>query len=375
MSAVSFATSVRGTPVLASRARRSDGARAPRASRLSPDIVDAKRRDDRRDDALRVLLLPRASADLFPPSNPRSIAARRGIVSRAPLVTRANADIMSEVGTAVLSEGQLAAQRYVASNRFRLQKNKGPTFEKRWAERKSRLANLDGFRFFTLMRRVEGPGAGAGGPPAAASAEEEYDYVSLTIWEEFKNFDEWRTGEAFKEAHGGGTIFGFAEMLISSLMVLKGGPKPAFYDGLLPVVKPPPEGTPWKAVGGWRDVPANGVDPLDADVFVAMNRFKVLEGKEEAFEKRWAERESKLEGMDGFLTFLLLRRDALKAEDGFNYSTLTVWRNRDAFDAWRASSANAKAHAKSEDAEPMFDGAPSPVMYEGVLALLSDKGA
>ena len=158
-------------------------------------------------------------------------------------------------------------------------------------------------------------------------------------------------------------------------LVLKGGPKPAFYDGLLPVVKPPPEGTPWKAVGGWRDVPANGVDPLDADVFVAMNRFKVLEGKEEAFEKRWAERESKLEGMDGFLTFLLLRRDALKAEDGLNYSTLTVWRNWDAFDAWRASSANAKAHAKSEDAEPMFDGAPSPVMYEGVLALLSDKGA
>ena len=175
MSAVSFATSVRGTPVLASRARRSDGARAPRASRLSPD---AKRRDDRRDDALRVLLLPRASADLFPPSNPRSIAARRGIVSRAPLVTRANADIMSEVGTAVLSEGQLAAQRYVASNRFRLQKNKGPTFEKRWAERKSRLANLDGFRFFTLMRRVEGPGAGAGGPPAAASAEDCLLYTS-----------------------------------------------------------------------------------------------------------------------------------------------------------------------------------------------------
>ena len=66
------------------------------------------------------------------------------------------------------------------------------------------------------------------------------------------------TGEAFKEAHGGGTIFGFAEMLISSLMVLKGGPKPAFYEGLLPVVKPPPEGTPWKAVGGWRDVPADG---------------------------------------------------------------------------------------------------------------------
>ena len=81
-------------------------------------------------------------------------------------------------------------------------------------------------------------------------------------------------------------------MLISSLLVLKGGPKPAFYDGLLPVVKPPRK-TRLKAVGGWRDVPADGVNPLDTDVFVAMNRFKVLEGKEEAFENRWAARETR----------------------------------------------------------------------------------
>lgn len=282
--------------------------------------------------------------------------------------------MMSEVGTVQLSDGQLNAERYVASNRFKLQKDKGPTFEKRWAERKSRLANLDGFRFFTLMRRVDGMPAGVGGPPKQ-STDEEYDYVSLTIWEDKTGFDAWRTGEAFKEAHGGGTIFGFAEMLVSSLMVLRGGPKPAFYDGLLPVMKPPPEGTPWKAVGGWRDVPADGVNPLDADVFVAMNRFKVLPGKESAFEQRWSDRESKLEDMEGFLTFLMLRRDALNADDGYNYSTLTVWRDRSAFDSWRASSANAKAHSKAAEAEPMFDGPPSPVMFEGVLALLSDKGA
>ena len=30
---------------------------------------------------------------------------------------------------------------------------------------------------------------------------------------------------------------------------------------------------------------------------------------------------------------------------------------------------------KAGEAEPMFDGPPSPVMYEGVLALLSEKGA
>jgi heme-degrading monooxygenase HmoA len=164
-----------------------------------------------------------------------------------------------------------------------------------------------------------------------------------------------------------------------------------------------------------------------------MNRFAVLPGKEEAFEQRWVVRESKLEDMDGFLNFLLLRRPEAggllttstgvranawlllmraeaslshrgqggslvppyscrsvslahspsqienkhstdvehppplprvcmsihterkpcsdlssshcsqrptrPAEDGYNYSTLTVWKDRAAFSAWRAASA------------------------------------
>jgi hypothetical protein len=32
-------------------------------------------------------------------------------------------------------------------------------------------------------------------------------------------------------------------------------------------------------------------------------------------------------------------------------------------------------YSQAAEAEPMFDGPPSPVIYEGVLALLSDKGA
>ena len=68
-----------------------------------------------------------------------------------------SADIMDEVGTLVVGEGQLDRARYVASNRFRVQEGKGAAFEKRWAERPSRLAKLDGFRYFTLMRRVEAP--------------------------------------------------------------------------------------------------------------------------------------------------------------------------------------------------------------------------
>ena len=144
---------------------------------------------------------------------------------------------MDEVGTLTVSDDQLKRERYVASNRFRVQEGKGPAFEKRWAERPSRLAKLPGFRYFTLMRRVEPPSDVA----TTGYDEDEANYVSFTIWETKDGFDGWRKGDAFKEAHGGGTIFGFMSMLVSSLMILKGGPKPAFYDGLLSLSAAPTE--------------------------------------------------------------------------------------------------------------------------------------
>lgn len=278
-----------------------------------------------------------------------------------------SADMMKEVGTVLLNEESLKSERYVASNRFKIQKGKGAKFEKRWAERKSRLSKLDGFRFFTLMRRTS--------RELAREEEEEHDYVSLTIWSKKEDFDAWRTGEAFKEAHGGGTIFGFAEMLISSLMVLKGGPKPAFYDGLLPIAANPNELIDkWQQKDGWRSVVADGKNELNADVYVAMNRFKVFQGSEVAFEKRWSERESDLKECEGFQTFVLLRRDALNADDGFNYSTLTVWRDEACFNKWR-DGASKKAHQKADQAKPLFEMPPSPVFYEGVLALIDPQGA
>ena len=281
--------------------------------------------------------------------------------------TRASADIMDEVGTLTVSDDQLKRERYVASNRFRVQEGKGPAFEKRWAERPSRLAKLPGFRYFTLMRRVEPPS-----DVATTYDEDEANYVSFTIWETKDGFDGWRKGDAFKEAHGGGTIFGFMSMLVSSLMILKGGPKPAFYDGLLSLSAAPSENSrKWQAEDGWRQIPADGKNPIDADVFVAMNRFKVRPGKEAAFEKQWAERESELKEMPGFTTFLLLRRDAVTPDDGYNYSTYTVWENRAAFDNWRAT----KKKPAAREGEPLFEGAPKPVFYEGVLALLDAAGA
>lgn len=272
----------------------------------------------------------------------------------------------------MLKEGQLDGQRYIASNRFKVKKGAGATFEKRWATRKSRLATLEGFRFFTLLRRV-------GRNPGDDVPEDEYNYVSFTIWENVDNFQDWYKGEAFKEAHGGGSLFGFVEMLVNATFTLNGAPKPAFYDALLPVTTPP-DMSGKRVEAGWRVVEADGRNVLDAECFAVMNRFRVAEGREIDFEQRWAQRESKLKEMDGFKAFFMLRRDGMKADDGFNYSSVTFWKDRASFESWTKSQQFAHAHGsgKPEGQKPdmsMFEGPPSPAFYEGVLLLESETGA
>ena len=59
------------------------------------------------------------------------------------------------------------------------------------------------------------------------------NYISFTIWAEKKYFDAWMGGEAFKEAHGGTSLFAFMSTMVGSAMVLKGASRPAFYNRLL----------------------------------------------------------------------------------------------------------------------------------------------
>jgi heme-degrading monooxygenase HmoA len=58
-------------------------------------------------------------------------------------------------------------------------------------------------------------------------------------------------------------------------------------------------------------------------MFIAMNRFQVKKGAEQAFETLWATRESYLGNMPGFVEFHLLRGPV--AEDHTLYSSHTVW--------------------------------------------------
>jgi hypothetical protein len=110
--------------------------------------------------------------------------------------------------------------------------------------------------------------------------------VSFTIWQNQENFQAWYSGEAFKEAHGGGSLFGFVDMLINATFTLNGAPKPAFWDGLLPLSTQGQMGD--KCVeNGWRVVDADGRNTLDSEMFVVMNRFQITKGREVDFEQRF----------------------------------------------------------------------------------------
>ena len=74
-------------------------------------------------------------------------------------------------------------------------------------------------------------------------------------------------------------------------------------------------------------------------MYVAMNNFKVVEGKEEDFERTWKERESYLNEVPGFVHFALLKSDAQG-----EYVSHSTWENREAFMAWLNSEAFAKGH-------------------------------
>ncbi len=85
-------------------------------------------------------------------------------------------------------------------------------------------------------------------------------------------------------------------------------------------------------------------------MFIAMNRFKVAKGAERDFEDMWTSRDSQLRSVPGFVEFHLLRGP--DREDHVLYASHTVWRSRDAFEAWTRSDAFRMAHRDAGGERP-----------------------
>jgi heme-degrading monooxygenase HmoA len=97
-------------------------------------------------------------------------------------------------------------------------------------------------------------------------------------------------------------------------------------------------------------------------MFIAMNRFRVKKGSEQAFEDVWLNRETHLEQVPGFVEFHLLKGP--EAEDHTLYSSHTVWRSKPEFEAWTKSEEFRSAHARAGNQQtgplylehPKFEG-------------------
>ena len=80
-------------------------------------------------------------------------------------------------------------------------------------------------------------------------------------------------------------------------------------------------------------------------MFVAIKRFRVKRGAEDAFEKVWLSRDSYLERVPGFVEFHLLKGP--EAEDHTLYASHTVWQSKAAFEARTRSEEFRAAHARA----------------------------
>ena len=95
-------------------------------------------------------------------------------------------------------------------------------------------------------------------------------------------------------------------------------------------------------------------------MYIAMNRFKIVLGKEEDFEKIWKERDSYLENVPGFIKFHLVRGQ--KEKNHTLYASHSTWKSEAAFSDWTKSDDFRRAHKGANMHSDVYLGHP---VFEG----------
>ena len=99
--------------------------------------------------------------------------------------------------------------------------------------------------------------------------------------------------------------------------------------------------------------------------YIAMNRFKIVLGKEKEFEVVWRTRETYLDEVKGFKEFHLLKGET---NDEYTlYSSHSVWDSKDDFIAWTKSESFKKAHKGAGKNKPLYIDHP---IFEGFEIVL-----
>ena len=100
-------------------------------------------------------------------------------------------------------------------------------------------------------------------------------------------------------------------------------------------------------------------------MYIAMNRFKIVPGREEDFEQIWKQRETYLDEVPGFMKFHLVRGS--REETYTLYASHSTWKSEDDFLKWTKSQAFRDAHRGAGERKDMYLGHP---IFEGFEVLI-----
>lgn len=104
-------------------------------------------------------------------------------------------------------------------------------------------------------------------------------------------------------------------------------------------------------------------------MYIAMNRFQIIDGQETAFEDIWRNRNSSLKQVPGFREFHLLKGPVDKATNATLYASHTIWESHDAFVGWTKSQNFRDAHKNAGTNKGIYAGHP---VFEGFEAVLDE---
>ncbi len=100
-------------------------------------------------------------------------------------------------------------------------------------------------------------------------------------------------------------------------------------------------------------------------MFVAMNRFKIVKGKEIEFENVWKNRDTHLNNVPGFKKFNLVKGDV--KDDHTLYASHSLWESKKDFINWTKSEAFKLAHKNAGQHKDLYIGPPQFEGFEVVL--------
>ena len=100
-------------------------------------------------------------------------------------------------------------------------------------------------------------------------------------------------------------------------------------------------------------------------MYIAMNRFQIKKGREKDFEKIWKERETRLDEVDGFEEFHLIKGET--EETHTLYVSHSTWKSKENFFDWTKSDAFRLAHQGGGEQRDIYLGHP---IFEGFEVII-----